>query len=50
MKTLVILAHPHPGVYNTREDVEARARDHAEQLGGYITGGIIDELPSARAL
>lgn len=39
-----------PNVYNTREEVEERARAHAARLHGYITGEKTEELPSNRAL
>lgn len=39
-----------PGVYNTREAVEERAREHAERLSRYITEGPAEELPARQAL
>jgi len=39
-----------PGVYNTREAVEERAREHAERLYRYITEGKFEEMPSRQAL
>jgi putative NADPH-quinone reductase len=39
-----------PGVYNTREEVEARAREHAAQLVAFVAGGSGEELPSGQAL
>jgi len=39
-----------PDVYNTREAVEERAREHAERLYQYITGEKTEELPAHQAL
>jgi len=39
-----------PGVYNTREEVEGRAREHAERLSRYITGEMTEAMPPNRAL
>jgi glutathione-regulated potassium-efflux system ancillary protein KefG len=39
-----------PGVYNTREEVERRAEEHAVRLQRYITGEKAEELPPDRAM
>ena len=39
-----------PNVYNTREDVERRANEHADRLQRYVTGEMTEELPSHQAL
>ena len=39
-----------PNVYNTREEVEERARQHAEKLHSYIVGEKTEEMPSNQAL
>jgi putative NADPH-quinone reductase len=39
-----------PNVYNTREEVEARAREHAERLSRFISEGKPEALPANQAL
>lgn len=39
-----------PNVYNTREEVEGRAQEHADKLHRYLTGEMTEELPSHQAL
>ena len=39
-----------PDVYNTRESVEARAREHADKLSRFIAGEMTEALPANRAL
>ncbi len=39
-----------PNVYNTREAVEERAREHADRLHRYLTGEMTEMLPSNQAL
>jgi len=39
-----------PDVYNKKEEVEDRAREHAEKLHRYITGEKTEEMPSNKAL
>jgi putative NADPH-quinone reductase len=39
-----------PNVYNVREEVEERARQHAERLHRYIVGEKTEEMPSNQAL
>jgi putative NADPH-quinone reductase len=39
-----------PNVYNTREAVEERAREHADKLQKYVTGALTEELPPSQAL
>jgi len=39
-----------PNIYNTREEVEGRAREHAERLRRYITGEKTEVMPSHQAL
>jgi len=39
-----------PNVYNTREEVEERAREHAARLHRYIIGEKTEEMPSNQAL
>ncbi|HEY5997873.1 MAG TPA: NAD(P)H-dependent oxidoreductase, partial [bacterium] len=39
-----------PDVYNTREEVEARAREHADRLCRYVSGEPTEELPARGTL
>ncbi|MBI4830539.1 MAG: NAD(P)H-dependent oxidoreductase [Candidatus Lindowbacteria bacterium] len=39
-----------PNVYNTREEVEGRAREHAEKLHRYITAEKTEAMPSNQLL
>jgi len=39
-----------PGVYNTREAVEERAREHAERLSRHIAAEMTEVMPSNQAL
>ena len=39
-----------PNVYNTKESVEAQAREHADKLSRYITGEKTEVMPSNQAL